>query len=377
VKFTEGVHNSTTGDDWKESVTIDTSYRSPPSEFNKRSIQIEHIDNLKPDTFYTISVSKYDWSRNELSHETKYFTYKTPNTRDLKIVAGSDVGNSEYSYDMIDFISSKVNPDVIMIGGNAAFDHNSDSCNRAWDYLLKKLPISIKDTESGTTRLYPVMIAYGREEFGRDPFSRAIIEPDMHGPLFQHYFYQNTKEGKFVDVDNRMSFFAQNFNDKILILNLDTGYGHEMKGLQADWIEEQLSKSKATIKLVQYHNPIYSVCEQDKVNNQLVIDEGLRHWIPLFDKYHVTAVLENSSRIFKRSKILKNGKVDTRGTTYLGEGYWGTKNKYDCKETNVDLHEKISFYHHVWVLHIDHKKGIEAKALNSWGDEIDSVFIKY
>lgn len=149
-----------------------------------------------------------------------------------------------------------------------------------------------------------------------------------------------------------------------------------MDGEQEKWIEETLANSNAKIKMAQYHGPIYTACKQNSNYDQIAIRMGLEHWVPLFDKYNMTLVFENHTHAFKRSKPIKDGKVDKHGTVYLGEGAWGTvKEDGDCNYVNVELHEKVLTVANAWIINIDASKGIDAKAYDNTGKEIDSTFI--
>jgi acid phosphatase type 7 len=244
--------------------------------------------------------------------------------------------------------------------------------------LLKRLPILVKDETSGMTRIIPVLFSSGNHDLGMSSYSHVELEHNFHEPLFKHYFPQHTtSDGELPIYWKRKSYFAQNFDNKVLIMNLDAGYENSMEGAQADWMEDTLSKSKASIKLAQYHGPIYTSCIQNSLNDYMVIQYGLNYWIPLFDKYKMTAVLENHTHAFKRTKKIKYGQVSKQGTTYLGEGSWGVISDHGCTKTNIDLHEKIDVTSNAWVMHIDHKIGIDVKAYDHMGRELDSTFIKY
>jgi hypothetical protein len=39
------------------------------------------------------------------------------------------------------------------------------------------------------------------------------------------------------------------------------------------------------------------------------------------------AAFENDHHIYKRSKLIKGGKVDESGTLYIGDGAWGVKTR--------------------------------------------------
>jgi hypothetical protein len=66
---------------------------------------------------------------------------------------------------------------------------------------------------------------------------------------------------------------------------------------------ESFEANKDKIKFVNYHVPIYSVCESfDKSPERFLY--ALFHWVPNFDKYKVMTVFENHVHSFKRTKPL-------------------------------------------------------------------------
>jgi hypothetical protein len=122
VLIKEGVHNSMINeDDWRAVWVTATPYQTPPSEYMKRNIYTAHIKDLKPSTVYTIITDSTFYS----DRNKKFFTYKTVNTRDMTIVAGGDIGNNEIASAMIENVVSKANADIIMVGGDTAYDQNS------------------------------------------------------------------------------------------------------------------------------------------------------------------------------------------------------------------------------------------------------------
>ena len=50
------------------------------------------------------------------------------------------------------------------------------------------------------------------------------------------------------------------------------------------------------------------------------------NWIPLFDQYNFTAVMEHHTHYRKMSYKLKNKTVSEEGTRYIGDGSWGVPN---------------------------------------------------
>lgn len=83
---------------------------------------------------------------------------------------------------------------------------------------------------------------------------------------------------------------------------------------QTNWLAKELSGSKATWKFVTYHHPAYSSAEGRQ--NETVV----KHWTPLFDKYHVDLVLQGHDHAYLRTFPMKEGKrqeTPAKGTVYV------------------------------------------------------------
>jgi acid phosphatase type 7 len=83
---------------------------------------------------------------------------------------------------------------------------------------------------------------------------------------------------------------------------------------QTEWLDEVLSKSKATWKFVTYHHPAYSSApaRDNKTLRQA--------WAPLFDKYHVDLALQGHDHAYLRTYPMYAEKtVDSpqKGTVYI------------------------------------------------------------
>ena len=66
-----------------------------------------------------------------------------------------------------------------------------------------------------------------------------------------------------------------------------------------------------------------------------VIAQGMKHWVPLFDKHNFTASFEHHTHYRKMSYPLKNAtRDDEHGTRYLGDGSWGVPND-TCSDARI------------------------------------------
>ena len=68
---------------------------------------------------------------------------------------------------------------------------------------------------------------------------------------------------------------------------------------QTSWMEEQLSKTKATWKFVVYHHPAYSSAS---ARDNIQVREK---WTPIFDRYHVDLALQGHDHAYLRTYPIK------------------------------------------------------------------------
>ena len=97
--------------------------------------------------------------------------------------------------------------------------------------------------------------------------------------------------------------------------------------------------------------------------------------MPLFDKHGLTAAFENHDHVLKRTKLLKNNKVDPDGTLYLGDGCFGQYRRPLSEENHRWYHEKTQSIEHFWLVDVT-KEGVTYRAISPTGELLDSVETK-
>jgi hypothetical protein len=220
----------------------------------KKNVFTVLLKNLDPDTKYAFRITEPSW----LDEEPEIFSYKTFDTDKIKIVDGGDVGNNYLTDQMNEKVVSKMDADLIMVGGDIAYDNNIPSCYRAWDYILIRMPYKRQDPATKTTRVIPFIFGVGNHDLGVNSFSESTIEHNSHEPVFKHYFPQHTDDGKIPLLKKRRSYFAHKIGDKLHIFSPDTEYESSMGGKQLLWMEKELNETDAQFKFAQYHGPIYA-----------------------------------------------------------------------------------------------------------------------
>jgi acid phosphatase type 7 len=83
---------------------------------------------------------------------------------------------------------------------------------------------------------------------------------------------------------------------------------------QAEWLDEQLSRSQAAWTFVMFHHPVYA-------SHPTREQPGLRDaWVPVFDKHHVSMALQGHDHAYLRTYPLRAGRrtePDEPGTVYV------------------------------------------------------------
>jgi len=140
-----------------------------------------------------------------------------------------------------------------------------------------------------------------------------------------------------VEPERAYAFEYSNAQFVILDSNLDPAG-------QAQWLDEQLSRSKAVWKFVVYHHPAYS-SGGNRDNREL-----REIWTPIFDKYHVDLALQGHDHAYLRTYPMKGQqrvKSTKQGTVYI-ISVSGTKmysqDKHDYTEfgiTNVATYQVL------------------------------------
>ena len=110
--------------------------------------------------------------------------------------------------------------------------------------------------------------------------------------------------------------YAFEYSDAFVAV-LDSNLGiHDSRlaKVQADWLDEALSKTRATWKFVTFHHPVYA-SHVSRENPQLAIA-----WGPVFDKHHVDLVLQGHDHAYLRTRPMHAGRpveFPSRGTVYV------------------------------------------------------------
>jgi hypothetical protein len=130
-------------------------------------------------------------------------------------------------------------------------------------------------------------------------------------------------------------------------------------------------RNRDKIKFVNYHVPIYSVCEAFDSNPERFLF-ALFHWVPNFDKYKVMTAFENHVHSFKRTKPLVGSSPAEKGTVYVGDGAYGALISEMCHpDASLGIFETFSKSNNFWYSEI-YSDRVMHIAYDSHGKIIDN-----
>jgi hypothetical protein len=255
------------------------------------------LTGLQPDTIYCVKLGK---------KEFKARTLPVQRPDRISFVTGGDMMHKpEWHKDGVQAMASR-SPDFALIGGDLAYANGQD-----WKRWLDWIEIYADHARSSDGLSIPFVVAIGNHEviggYGQIP---------EKAPLFYNIFS--------FPQENDATYMIDMYED-LSVLVLNTNHTRPVED-QVEFIEQALSLRKTRKHLFAlYHFPAYGIVKGGLGNP---ISKSMRkHWTPLFDKYGLDAAFENDHHIYKRSKLIKGGKVDESGTLYIGDGAWGVKTR--------------------------------------------------
>lgn len=233
----------------------------------------------------------------------------------IRFVAGGDVYHDDIkSVGEINRQAAKTNPDFAIIGGDLAYSLTnmgflqkfiSRETPHRWLTWLAGWKAEMVASDG---RLIPLIPAIGNHE---------TMGGEGQTPEQAKFFYA------LFTMPGKQGYNVLDFSDYLSLILLDSGHTHDIGGEQTRWLNTILSQRQQKLhKFALYHEGAYpSVRSPDGKIPRTI----RKHWVPLFERYGLSAAFENHDHAYKRTFILKNGRIDSSGVLYLGDGCWGVK----------------------------------------------------
>jgi hypothetical protein len=227
-------------------------------------------------------------------------------TNAFHFISGGDCGANAHVV-ANNIIAAKQDPYFVLIGGDIAYDDGKKPLETL--KFLKNYSSTMKDSRG---RLIPMVTCMGNHEV-----NGGYGKPRSAAPMFFSLF-----DGFY----SQTSYGTLDFGDYLSLVLLDSGHCSKIEGEQAAFLDKALRDRQEMPHLFAVnHVPAYpSFRPEEGLNGKAGTGDGNRkHWVPLFERYNVDAVLEHHDHTFKRTHPLKDGLADKNGVLYLGDGSWG------------------------------------------------------
>ncbi len=288
-----------------------------------RSFHHTKLNGLDPEKEYYF---RFGSERLGFSKEYRFRTLSR-NTYEIDFITGGDMSTSSDVVRVAKTANLK-NVDVILMGGDLAYAdgrwNNYDKWEKWFENLMK---FSIQDEN----RIIPLILAIGNHET-----TSHIAGLGNRSPIYPNLFPQARDK----------TYFSRELGEDALLLVLDSGHITSHKD-QRNFIRQQLAKAnqqETRYKLALYHAPLYA--NTRGLNDLMGLGQrGRKHWLPLFDEYHLTMAFENHDHTLKVSKVLRNHRVAQKGTVYFGDGCWGASLRSAKQRWYLEVSKEMK---HIW-----------------------------
>ena len=310
-----------------------------------RWVYFAKLRNLEPGGSYRFKAGGTEIG---FSRGRKFRTIES-DPKKLRFISGGDMWIEPATFQLMRQAASQ-SPHFAMVGGDIAYADGRLSHVNFWDKWFDGWD-DFMVTPSGYT--IPMVLAVGNHET-QGGFNAT--------PEAAPYFY------KFFKQDKR-GYFSRKFGKDVVVYVLDSGHTNPHGGAQAKWLDQEMKRTaQRPHRFALYHVPCYP--SYPGAHNGPYETAGRTHWVPLFDKYQLSAAFENHYHTFKRTKRLRNNKVDPKGTVYLGDGCWGRPPR-KVKAVKDWYDEVIASRRHIWLVDV---KGdsVKYRAMDPHGKIFDS-----
>ena len=321
------------------------------------SLQLHRVElsGLAPDTLYDFVLTEAPTA--EPKNVRRFRTMPATLQRPIRFVAGGDMMHQRDWVDAMNQQAGQLEPDFAVLGGDLAYEDGRQATR--WLDWLQSWMLNARGTNA---RCIPILAAIGNHEVRGGYKGKA--------PEDAPYFF-----GLFVPPGAK-TYRAVDFGHYLSFLLLDSGHIEDVAGKQASWLERALaSRTQQKFLFPVYHYPAYGTAKAE--TNTLPCDlpraKVIReHWVPLFERHGVTAVLENDHHNYKRTHPLRrHQRDDTNGIVYLGDGAWGVTTR--TVPTNAWYLAHAEPRRHLYLITLNPEGNVTATAIEANGTAFDSA----
>ncbi len=271
------------------------------------SLQRVELTDLTPDSDYLFFIGE---AKTKSCKGYSFHTLPSVLTGPLRFAVGGDAYGKYERFRKMNAAVASQNPCFVVLGGDIAYAHGGLSLGRDWRRWRTFFITWAEQMKDQKGRMIPLVPVVGNH--------------DVKGGLLG--IADNPKRSLFYDLflfcEERGAYRVLNLGDYCSLFLLDSGHTHGVEGNQTKWLKEELEGLKAIpYKMAVYHVPAYPGLN----NFDYHLSKRIRRaWVPLFEEGGVQAAFEHHNHVYKRTLRLREGKEDSAGILYLGDGSWGT-----------------------------------------------------
>ena len=336
-------------DSWK--MVIGTKMPMPEKE--PYFIHKTELVDLAPGASYTFKAG--EWNAITYKFRTLPKTLEKP----LRFVVGGDMYQSSINYLIpTNKQAAKVDPMFALVGGDIAYGGS------------KKAGVSDPDKRK---RWLQWLVAWKRYMVTPEgyliPIVPAIGNHDVNGGYGQtpdpsSFFYSLFS---FPGIEG---YNVLDIGDYLSLIILDSGHTNPIQGKQTLWLYQTLEKRKNISSIFAlYHVPAYPCVRK---YDAALSNEIRKFWVPIFERFGVTAAFENHDHAYKRTPLIFKGRVDPGGVLYMGDGGWGVKSPRKVKNPKSVWYLAKTAQARTFILVTLDRNTRDYKAFDDQGKMIDS-----
>ncbi|WP_435010684.1 fibronectin type III domain-containing protein [Tundrisphaera lichenicola] len=248
------------------------------------------VEGLAPDTRYAYSVG--DGTPNGW---TDWRTVQTAPSvlRDFGFLYMGDAQCGLERWGDLLHVAHRRRPDAgfLLLAGDLV-DRGNERTN--WDHFFLRA--------AGVFEEIPFMPSVGNHEY-------LDLGPEIYRGTFD--LPANGPAG----IDPNLVYSFEYSDAFVAVLDSNLGlYDSRLAKAQTDWLDEALTRTRATWKFVTFHHPVYA---SHPTRENPPIGEA---WGPVFDKHHVDMVLQGHDHAYLRTRPMRAGRPvesPAEGTVYV------------------------------------------------------------
>lgn len=271
----------------------DAAFAGTHTGLEQTLIHTVQLEQLEPNREYSFRIGA----------DPKVYRFRTASQlldEKIRFVIGGDVYAQPKIFRRMAKTVLENHPSFIVLGGDLAYaihTHHFGSAYRRWLSFLHDW----KNHMIGPDGLIiPFLLVPGNHD----------ISSDNYDTFFTLFAFPKKQLYRAID-----------FGDYLSLVLLDTGHFQPIEGRQTLWLDKTLAgRASVHFRFAIYHEAAYP----SHYSYQGAVPKKIRtHWVPLFEKYNLTAAFENHNHAFKRTHPIKAGQINPDGVVYIGDGGWG------------------------------------------------------